>query len=71
MSPEERDLLVAVREALELPPVDGHALRLMDRAMWVSATLKGFLGEGDAAWHAAWLRDRMRAEEARHTGGAP
>jgi hypothetical protein len=70
VSPAERELLVAVQEALTVPySVDRYERRLADRAGWVRATLKGFLDEGDPEWHAEYLRRKLREEEARHAGG--
>jgi hypothetical protein len=67
----ERDLLRAVLEALDVPfSVPEYERRVEERAVNVRSALKGYLGEGDPGWHAAWLRDRTRAEEARHQGGA-
>ncbi|MFM9703625.1 hypothetical protein [Streptomyces galilaeus] len=72
MSAAERDLLVAVQEALTLPySTAHHDQRISFRAMDVSAAVKGYLDEGDPEWHAKWLRGRICAEEARHAGGAP
>ncbi|WP_405964812.1 hypothetical protein OG713_34755 [Streptomyces sp. NBC_00723] len=70
-NPAERDLLVAVQEALTLPfDADGYERRIADRAGWVRATLKGYFDEGDPEWHAEYLRRKLRDEGARTTGGA-
>lgn len=65
MTVEERELLQAVLEALTLDGGDlDYERRLSRRADWVRATLKGVLEEGDLAWHADFLRRKMRDEEA-------
>ncbi|MEU6552080.1 hypothetical protein ABZ915_17615 [Streptomyces sp. NPDC046915] len=70
MTGDERELLQAVLEALTLPySVDGYQRRLVNRAGWVCTTLKGALEEGDVAWHADYLRRKMRDEEAAAKGG--
>ena len=72
MTAAERDLLVAVMEALTLPfGASAYERRIAGRADWVCATLKGVLVDGDPEWHADYLRRKLREEEARHTGGTP
>lgn len=70
MTAEERELLAAVLEAVTLPySVDGFERRIVVRADWVRATLKGVLEEGDPEWHADYLRRKLRDEEAAAKGG--
>ena len=73
MNAAERELLQAVLEALTLPyDVDGYDRRLLERADWARATVKGVLADdpADMAWNADYLRSKLAAEEARHQGGA-
>ncbi|MFF4566180.1 hypothetical protein [Streptomyces sp. NPDC001435] len=65
MTDAERELLQAVLEALTLPYGAGdYDRRLRERAGWARTTLKGVLEDGDPAWHADYLRRKMRDEEA-------
>jgi hypothetical protein len=62
---EERELLQAVLEALTLPySTAGYDRRLSERAAWARTTLQGVLEDGDPAWHATYLRRKLRDEEA-------
>jgi hypothetical protein len=70
VSPEERELLQAVLEALTLSYGAGdYDRRLADRASWARTTIKGVLEDGDPAWHADYLRRKLAAEEAAAKGG--
>jgi len=65
VSPEERELLQAVLEALTLPfAVDDYERRMVERADWARTTIKGVLAEGDPAWHANYLRRKLDDDEA-------
>jgi hypothetical protein len=65
VSAEERELLQAVLEALTLDPGDlDYERRLSERAAWARTTLRGVLEDGDPAWHADYLRRKLRDEEA-------
>lgn len=65
MSPAERELLQAVLEALTLPfDAPGYDRRMLERADWARVSIKGALDEGDTAWHADYLRRKLRDEEA-------
>ncbi|MFF9036399.1 hypothetical protein ACF090_13115 [Streptomyces sp. NPDC014892] len=61
-----RNLLEAVLEAVTLPTgTPDYERRILDRAVWVRATLKGALAEdpADIGWDTDFLRGKLRAEE--------
>lgn len=63
---ELRQLLAAVLEALALPyDTPRYDRRILERAMWARAAVKGALEEdpADIGWNADWLRGKLTAEE--------
>lgn len=63
----ERQLLQAVLEALTLPySAADYDRRLSERASWARTVLDAVVTDPaeDIAWNAAYLRRKMRAEEA-------
>ncbi|MEV8031408.1 hypothetical protein [Streptomyces sp. NPDC086182] len=63
-----RALLDAVLDAITLPSGSpDHDQRLLNRALWVRATVKGALAEdpADLGWNVDYLRSKLAAEQAR------
>ena len=63
---ELRQLLEVVLEAVTLPhDTPDYDRRILDRALWVRAALKGALAEDPAniGWDADYLRSKLTAEE--------
>lgn len=67
-----RDLLAAVLDALTLDyGVDDYDQRIKDRAGLAQVVIRDGLDAVDRiGWNADWLRQKLREEEARHSGGA-
>ncbi|MGP4084158.1 hypothetical protein [Streptomyces sp. KR55] len=62
-----RNLLEAVADALTLPyDTDDYEKRLVDRAGWALAVIRGALDEdpADIGWNADYLRSRMAPKQA-------
>lgn len=65
-----RQLLTAVLEAVTLPTdTPDYERRILDRALWVRAALKGALAEDPAniGWDVDYLRGKLRTEETEAT----
>jgi hypothetical protein len=63
-----RALLDAVLDAITLPSgALDHDQRILDRALWVRATVKGALAEdpADLGWNVGYLRSKLAAEQAK------
>lgn len=66
------DLLAAVLDALTLDyGVADYDQRIKDRAGLAKVVIRDGLDAVDRiGWNADWLRQKLREEEARHSGGA-